>query len=74
MKLFRKNKDLQRVAEHQRHLHALGNVVTNQPALPPTVEATPELATVVSLAALRARKVGHPSAGGRSDAPVTARR
>ena len=74
MKLFRKNKDLQRVAEHQRHLHALGNVVTTQPAPPPVVEAVPDIATVVSLAALRARKVGHPSAGGHSNAPVTARR
>ena len=74
MRLFRKNKDLQRVAEYQRHLHALGSVVTTQPAPPPAVEAEPELATVVSLAALRARKVGHPSAGGRSDAPVPARR
>jgi hypothetical protein len=73
VKFFRKNKDLRRVAEHQRLLQALGNVVTSEPAPAPTIVAEPELAQVVSLATLRARRVGHPSAGGRSDAPVTAR-
>jgi hypothetical protein len=73
VKLFRRNKDLRRVADHQHLLRALGNVVANEPA-GPAIEAEPELAPVVSLAMLRARKVGHPSAGGGSNDPVTARR
>ncbi|MEO5840011.1 MAG: hypothetical protein ABIQ73_27920 [Acidimicrobiales bacterium] len=73
MKIFRKNDDLRQLVEHQRLLHALGTIVAPAPPVEPPAAVEPELAPVVSLAALRARRVGHPSAGGRSDAPVTAR-
>ena len=52
---------------------ALGDIVTPAQAPEPPAPAEPELAPVVSLAAQRARRAGHPSAGGRSDAPVNAR-
>ncbi|HUP72276.1 MAG TPA: hypothetical protein VM282_04450 [Acidimicrobiales bacterium] len=73
MKIFRKNDDLRQLVEHQRRLRALATVVAPPPTPAQPVPAEPELAQVVSLAALRARRVGHPSAGGGSDAPVTAR-
>ena len=54
-----------------RLLHALGTVVAPDPEPVPAVPAEPELAPVISMAMLRARRVGHPSAGPRSNAPVT---
>ena len=73
VKIFRKNDDLRQLVEHQRLLRALGTIVGPAQTVEPPTPVEPELAQVVSLAALRARRVGHPSAGGRSDAPVTAR-
>jgi hypothetical protein len=70
VKIFRKSDDLRQLVVHQRLLRALGTVVAPPPTPAP---AEPELAQVVSLAALRARRAGHPSAGGGADAPVTAR-
>jgi hypothetical protein len=71
VKLFGKNDDLRQLEEHQRALHALGTVVAPDPEPVPAVPAEPELAPVISMAMLRARRVGHPSAGPRSNAPVT---
>jgi hypothetical protein len=73
VKIFRRHDDLRQLVEHQRRIRALGTVVApdHTPALPSPVE--PELAPVISLAALRARRAGHPSGGARSSAPVTVR-
>jgi hypothetical protein len=73
VKIFRKKDDLRQVVEHQRLLRALGTIVASAQAPEPPAPAEPELAPVVSLAAQRARRVGHPSAYGRSDAPMNAR-
>jgi hypothetical protein len=73
VKIFRKNDDLRQLVEHQRLLRALGTIVAPAQAPEPPAPAEPALAPVVSLAAQRARRAGHPSAGGRSDAPMDAR-
>lgn len=76
VKFFRKNDDLRQLVEHQRRRRALATIVApvSHEAGPATAApAEPRLAPVVSLAAARARRVGHPSANGRADAPVTAR-
>jgi hypothetical protein len=74
VKIFRKNDDLRQLVEHQRLLRALGTVIAPPPAPERPTPVEPELAPVISLAALRARRVGHPSAGGGTTAPVTAGR
>jgi hypothetical protein len=74
VRIFRKNDDLRQLVEHQRLLRALGTIVAPAQAAEHPAPAERDLAPVVSLAAQRARRVGHPSAGGRSDAPLDARR
>lgn len=80
MRLFRKNDDLRQLVQHQRRRRALGTVVSpvrhGTPATAPAeahTEADGDVAPVISLAAARAQRVGHPSGAGREDAPVTAR-
>jgi hypothetical protein len=71
--LFRKNDDLRQLVEHQRRRRALGTIVVRPPRHPePPTMSDDAVAPVISLAAARARRVGHPSTGG-AHAPVTAR-
>jgi hypothetical protein len=73
VRLFRKNDDLRQLVEHQRRRRAFGTVVASAHSKPPPVGAEPDLAPVVSIAAARARRAGHPSIAGQSGAPLTAR-
>jgi hypothetical protein len=74
VRIFRKNDDLRQLVEHERRRRALGTVVSPaRPAEPPIAAEDATVAPVISLAAARARRVGHPSAGPGTDAPVTAR-
>ena len=63
---------MRQLESYRRHLRALGQLVARRPAVKPVVptEDSAELAQVVSLAALRAQRLGHPSAGGRAKPAV----
>jgi hypothetical protein len=80
VRLFRKNQDLHQLVEYQRRRRALGTVVATP--VDALMSVTDELgvgdddtiAPVISLAAARARRIGHPSVGAGTDAPLSAPR
>jgi hypothetical protein len=71
VRFFRKNDDLRQLVEHQRRRRALSTVVA--PAPSPTEASGEERgAPVISLAAARARRAGHPSSGRDAKRPLSA--